>query len=102
MANAEAATVTKTKKSIKEPPLYRVVYLNDNTTSVEFVIDSLIEFFDYTVETAEKITMDIHEKGSAVVAVLPFELAEQKGAEVTLSARANDYPLQIQIEPDID
>ena len=47
-----------------------------------------------------KITQDIHEAGSAVVAVLPYEVAEQKGIEVTVSARSQNYPLQIKLEPD--
>jgi ATP-dependent Clp protease adapter protein ClpS len=43
--------------------------------------------------------MDVHGSGSAVVAVLPYELAEQKGIEITVSARAEGYPLQIKLEP---
>lgn len=102
MSNLDAATETKTRtvEEVKEPPMYKVIYLNDNQTSMEFVIESLIEFFDYTEETAASITMDIHSSGSATVAVLPFELAEQKGVEVTLSARQQNYPLQVRLEAD--
>jgi ATP-dependent Clp protease adaptor protein ClpS len=67
---------------------------------VEFVIESLMEHFDYTLSDAQLITQDIHESGSAVVAVLPYEIAEQKGVEVTLSARSQNYPLQIKLEPE--
>jgi ATP-dependent Clp protease adaptor protein ClpS len=52
------------------------------------------------VESAEKITIDIHEAGSAIVAVLPYEIAEQKGIEVTISARSQSYPLQVKLEPE--
>ena len=100
MANAETTTRIKPSEAIKEPPLFRVVYLNDNTTTMEFVVDSLIEFFDYSYETAEQITVDIHETGSACVAVLPYEVAEQKGTEVTISARSQSMPLQIKLEPE--
>ena len=100
MSNAEAATITRTKKAIKEPPLYRVIYINDNTTTMEFVVGSLVEFFDYTLETATQLTVGIHEHGQAIVAVLPFEIAEQKGTEVTNSAREQEYPLQVKLEPD--
>lgn len=98
----ESQTVNKTKidVSVKEPSLFRVIYLNDNTTSMEFVVSSLVDYFDYSVDSAHQITLDIHEQGSAVVAVLPFELAEQKGIEVTLDARSQEYPLQIKLEPD--
>jgi ATP-dependent Clp protease adapter protein ClpS len=47
------------------------------------------------------ITYDIHENGSAVVAVLPYEIAEQKGVEITMAARSQNYPLQVKLEPDV-
>jgi len=100
MAQAETRTRIKPSEQVKEPPMFRVVYLNDNTTTMEFVVESLMEFFDYSIETAEKITIDIHEAGSAVVAVLPYEIAEQKGVEVTVSARAQSMPLQVKLEPE--
>jgi ATP-dependent Clp protease adaptor protein ClpS len=98
MSNIEAKT--KTNISVKEPPMFKVIYLNDDRTSAEFVISSLIDHFEYTPDTAETITIDIHESGSAVVAVLPYEVAEQKGIEITVSARSEGYPLQIKLEPD--
>jgi ATP-dependent Clp protease adaptor protein ClpS len=80
--------------------MFKVIYINDNQTTLEFVIQSLIEHFRYSYETAEKITVDIHTQGAATVAVLPYEIAEQKGIEVTLNARTNGYPLQVRLEPD--
>lgn len=80
--------------------MFKLIYLNDNQTSMDFVIHSLVEIFDYAHQTAEKITTNIHEAGSAVVAVLPYEIAEQKGIEVTVAARSNGFPLQIKLEPD--
>jgi ATP-dependent Clp protease adaptor protein ClpS len=97
---SQSETIIKTATTIKEPPMFKIIYLNDSQTSAEFVIDSLIDFFNYNAETAIKITQDIHEAGSAVVAVLPYEIAEQKGIEVTVHARSNDYPLQIKLEPE--
>jgi ATP-dependent Clp protease adaptor protein ClpS len=72
--------------------------MNDDVTSMEFVVTSLIEYFKYNPDTASVITQNIHEKGSAVVAVLPYELAEQKGIEVTLDARSQGFPLQVKVE----
>lgn len=100
MAQSDTRTKIKPNEAIKEPPMFKVVYINDNQTSMEFVITSLIDYFDYRPETAEQITVDIHETGSAVVAVLPYEIAEQKGIEVTMNARAQSYPLQIKLEPE--
>ena len=84
--------------ALQEPPMYKVIYINDEHTSMEFVVDSLTDYFDYSLAAAQKITEDIHVQGSAVVAVMPYEMAEQKGIEVTVSARSNGYPLQIKIE----
>lgn len=100
MANAEPKSHTKIELDISPPTLFKVIYLNDDVTSIDFVIDSLVNHFDYSTDAAEQVTVDIHHQGSAVVAVLPFELAEQKGIEVTMSAREQKYPLQIKLEPD--
>ena len=97
---AETQTQTKINVDLKEPPMFKIIYINDNQTAMEYVISSLIQHFDYTPVTAERITVDIHESGSAVVAVLPYELAEQKGIEITVDARPNGYPLQIKLEPE--
>jgi ATP-dependent Clp protease adaptor protein ClpS len=100
MSQVGAITKTKINEELKEPPMFKVIYLNDSQTTVEFVIETLMNFFDYTPDTAVKITQDIHEAGSAIVAVLPYEVAEQKGIEVTVHARSNNYPLQVKLEPE--
>ena len=99
-ADIEVKHRLEVNQAIKEPPMFKVIYLNDNQTSMEFVIESLVDFFDYTPLTAHEITVDIHESGAATVAVLPYELAEQKGIEVTMAARREQYPLQIKLEPE--
>jgi ATP-dependent Clp protease adaptor protein ClpS len=101
MSQVEIKTRTRTKTNldVKEPPMFRVIYINDDQTPMEFVVNTLIEHFDYTIDSAQDITVAIHETGSAVVAVLPYELAEQKGVEITVAARSQGYPLQIKLEP---
>ena len=102
MPNAETKSKIKRNLSLKEPPLFKIIYINDNHTSMEFVVGSLIDYFNCNPDTASQITVDIHENGSAVVAVLPYEIAEQKGIEVTLEARAQGYPLQVKVEAESD
>ena len=85
---------------IPEPVNYRVIYINDETTTHEFVIETLKIIFGYDQGGAEALTLRVHEEGSAVVAVMPYEIAEQKGIEATMLARSNGFPLQIKIEPD--
>lgn len=98
MPKAETKVKIKPNISLQEPPLYKIIYINDEVTTMEFVVSSLIGYFDYNSDTAVSITKNIHEKGSAVVAILPYEIAEQKGIEVTLEARSQGYPLQVKVE----
>ena len=99
MSITEAKPIVRPVVDIAEPPMFRVIYMNDDKTPMDFVISSLIDHFSYSVMDAESITMAIHDQGSAVVAVLPYEIAEQKGVEVTVIARTEGYPLQIKLEP---
>jgi ATP-dependent Clp protease adaptor protein ClpS len=85
--------------NLAEPLLYRVIYINDNVTTMEFVVETLINIFNHTPETAQEVTLKIHEEGSGTAAILPYEMAEQKGVEVTQLARSNGFPLQIKLEP---
>lgn len=83
---------------IEPPKDYKIIYLNDNVTTFDFVTDSLVDKFSYQPKDADEKAMEINEKGSGVVALLPFEVAEQKGVEVLLSARNQGYPLEIKLE----
>jgi ATP-dependent Clp protease adaptor protein ClpS len=98
MPQTDSKVTIKPNLKVNEPPMFKVIYMNDDFTTMEFVVSSLIDHFNYTIDTASHITSGIHESGSAVVAVLPFEIAEQKGMEVTLEARDQGFPLQVKIE----
>lgn len=87
-------------ESVKEPSKAKVIYLNDDKTPMDFVVDSLIKYFKHDDDAAYNLTMDVHEKGSAVVAVLPYEIAETKGVAVTSDARSQGYPLVVKIQQD--
>lgn len=101
MSKTETKIKIKPNLALAEPPLFKIIYINDNVTSMEFVVSSLIDYFNYNQDTAKNITNNIHEEGSAVVAVLPYEIAEQKGIEVTLDARSKGYPLQVKVEAEV-
>jgi ATP-dependent Clp protease adaptor protein ClpS len=89
----------KIKLTVSEPKRWKVILLNDDSTPMEFVISILTEIFKHTQDSAREVMLQVHEEGSAVVAVLPYEIAEQKGIEITVSARTAGYPLQIKLEP---
>lgn len=98
MANIETSVVEKTKNVVEEPGFYKVIFLNDNVTPMEFVIDVLQNIFKHDHDTATSITMTIHNEGSSVVGVYSYEIAEQKGIETTVLARNSGFPLQVKIE----
>jgi ATP-dependent Clp protease adaptor protein ClpS len=89
----------QTKTSIQPPSLFNVIYLNDDTTTMEFVVESLKNIFHHSEETAIEITHRIHQEGSSIVSTLPYEIAEQKGVEATVLARNNGFPLNVKLEP---
>jgi ATP-dependent Clp protease adaptor protein ClpS len=81
-------------------PNWKVIFHNDDVTTFEFVIGSLMRFFGYDYARALDLTSEVHFTGAAVVAVLPFEDAEFKQEQVTSAARGAGYPLCVTIEPD--
>lgn len=98
MAKTDIIAKIKPNLKLSEPPFYKVFYVNDDVTTMEFVVESLMQYFHHDEESAITLTTTIHNDGSAVVAVLPYEIAEQKGCEVTIEARRQGYPLQVKIE----
>jgi ATP-dependent Clp protease adaptor protein ClpS len=88
----------KIKITISEPKKYKVLFLNDDKTPIEFVIEILMTIFKHSEETARDLTLKIHNEGSAVVGVYVYEIAEQKGVEATQVARSAGFPLQIKID----
>lgn len=88
----------KIKKEIVEPGKYKVIFLNDELTPIEWVIEVLRTIFKHTQDTAEKITLAIHNEGSGVAGIYTYEIAEQKVIEATTITRNQGFPLQIKTE----
>ena len=84
--------------SLEPPKMWKVIFLNDDQTPMELVIELLTGIFKHTESTAKNITMEIHETGSGIAGVYTYEIAEQKGIEATSVARKNGSPLRIQVE----
>lgn len=88
----------KIKQKIEEPKRWKVIFLNDDHTPMDFVIGVLTEIFKHSQETAKEITIAIHTEGSGIAGVYSFEIAEVKAVEATNLARSNGFPLQIKME----
>lgn len=89
------------KLKIKEPSMYRVIFLNDDFTPIEFVIELLVQIFKHSMETAKEITLKVHEEGSGVVGTYAYEIAEQKQKEAITASRNFGFPLRVVIEEDV-
>jgi ATP-dependent Clp protease adaptor protein ClpS len=88
----------KVKQSLEEPKRWKVIFLNDDYTPMDFVIQVLQEIFKHSQDTATNITMQIHNEGSGIAGVYTFEIAEVKAVESTTLARSQGFPLQIKME----
>jgi ATP-dependent Clp protease adaptor protein ClpS len=96
--SADTSVEEKVVVSLQPPKLWKVIFLNDDQTPMELVIDLLTGIFKHNESKAKDITLEIHESGSAVAGVYAFEIAEQKGIEATGVARQHGSPLRITVE----
>ena len=94
MTDTGGAVKERVKVEQKEPTLYKVVLLNDDYTTMEFVVDVLMSVFQKTAAEAYQVMMHVHVNGRGIAGVYPWEVAETK-AEPTISlARESGFPLQ--------
>jgi len=99
MTTPDSKQKIKIREDLTPPSLYNIIFLNDDVTTVDFVIMALVSILDYTEDQAALLAQKIHNEGASVVAVYPYELAEQKALEVTILARNSGFPLMVKIEP---
>ena len=90
----------RTKQETKKPELYRVLLINDDYTTMEFVVEVLESIFHKQPAEAFRIMMAVHTQGKGLCGVYPHEVAETKVASVIELARANGFPLLATMEPE--
>ncbi|MBF0626881.1 MAG: ATP-dependent Clp protease adapter ClpS [Magnetococcales bacterium] len=86
------------RNQLQEPPMFKVILLNDDFTPMEFVIDTLIRFFDKSIDDATQIMLNVHLKGMGVCGVYTRDIAETKVMQVNRHARTHQHPLQCRME----
>jgi ATP-dependent Clp protease adaptor protein ClpS len=90
----------RTRQETKKPDLYKVLLLNDDYTTMDFVVDVLETIFHKQPAEAHRIMMMVHTQGKGLCGLYPFEVAETKVATVIERARANGFPLLAAMEPE--
>ena len=90
--------VEEARPKLKEPPLYRVVLINDDYTPMEFVVDILESIFGMERTRATQVMLEVHTKGKGVCGIFTHEIAETKVSLVNGYARDNEHPLLCTLE----
>ncbi len=96
----EGGTSTIIKPKIQLPKKYKVLLHNDDYTTMEFVIFVLQAVFHKTLDEAERIMMEVHQKGIGLCGVYTHEIAESKAQKVERLAKEHSHPLMCSIEPE--
>lgn len=93
---------TRTEEEVEQllatPKEYKVLLLNDDYSTMDFVIDVLMTIFHKTYKQSEDIMLEVHKKGKGLCGVYSYEVAETKMAQVHKKARDRGYPLKAVIE----
>jgi ATP-dependent Clp protease adaptor protein ClpS len=90
----------KRREHLKEPEMYRVVLLNDDYTTMEFVLTVLETVFHKPILEAEKIMLDTHKTGRGVAGLYMEDIARTKAAQVHILASQKQFPLACVVELD--
>jgi ATP-dependent Clp protease adaptor protein ClpS len=90
----------RTKQETRKPELYRVLLINDDYTTMDFVIEVLETIFHRQPAEAYRIMMAVHTQGKGLCGVYPHEVAETKVTTVIERARENGFPLLAAMEPE--
>lgn len=90
----------QSRPKLAQPPLYKVVLINDDYTPMDFVVDVLRAFFNMNVEKATQIMLKVHTEGKGVCGVYSKDVAETKAAQVNDYSRECEQPLLCSVEVD--
>lgn len=93
-------TLLKNDSSIKlqKPRMYRVILLNDDYTTMDFVVEVIVVIFGKSAVEATQIMLDVHKKGKGIVGIYTYDIARTKIMQVEEMARQREYPLQAVME----
>ena len=83
---------------LQEPKKYKVILLNDNYSTMDFVIEILTKIFRKTVDEATQIMLEVHEKGQGICGIYSYEIAQTKVAQVDINAKKAQFPLKAILE----
>ena len=89
----------KKKEAIKPPRQHAVLILNDDFTTMDFVVMVLVEMFAKSEAEAGRIMLDVHQKGKGVAGIYSKDIADTKAQQVCDLAQSAEYPLKAVSQP---
>lgn len=95
-----AGVKSRERVLIEEPRQYKVIFHNDDFTTMEFVTDVLRWVFNKPADEAVTLMMRVHQEGQAVVGIYSYDVAMTKASQATAMARNEGFPLKITCEPE--
>ncbi|PZT49012.1 ATP-dependent Clp protease adapter ClpS [Helicobacter valdiviensis] len=98
MTQNESSTLEQVSMQIQEPFYYKVILLNDDYTTQEFVIEILQKIFGKNFEDSLNLMLQIHHNGKGVCGIYPYDIAETKVAQVRKKSKEQQYPLRVILE----
>lgn len=98
VAESSPTQVEQAQTALKQPRRYAVYLMNDDFTPMQFVVEILTRFFNYSREAATRLMWQIHTEGRAICATYTKDIAETKVSQVNGYARQQDYPLLCAME----
>ena len=97
----DSGTIVKERpaeEKLAPPPMFKVILLNDDYTTQEFVVHVLMRFFYMNFDKAQRLMLIVHMTGSAVIGIYPRDIAETKSEQVNHYAQENNFPLKSVVE----
>jgi ATP-dependent Clp protease adaptor protein ClpS len=94
----DEAVALDTKKRVKTPQLYKVLLINDDYTTMDFVVQILEIVFHKPRIEAMQVMLHVHRKGAGLCGIYPKDIAETKVAAVYELAKKNEFPLKCVME----
>lgn len=88
----------RTGGKVKEPEQYNVIMLNDDFTTMEFVVGVLTDIFHKDSVTAEALMMRVHQEGKAVIGKYPYDIAVTRVKKALARAREQGFPFRMTVE----
>ena len=98
LSESGSGVATLSRPKVKRPSLYKVLMLNDDYTTMEFVVHVLQRFFQKGHEEANRIMLSVHQKGKGLCGIYPHDVAATKVMQVNDYSRANEMPLKCTLE----